>query len=263
MATEFERYMAHGIKDNPQGTVSVIVPVKNAEKYVDRMIRYIRNNWKKKWGELEIIIVDDCSRDNTVAKAEREADLVISMAKPKGKGGCIRAGMAKARGDYRLVIEPRRVKEIDRAPFFLEWLKSGIDVAIGNRFASSRQNGYRGNLAALIAKKIADTAIAPEVSDVRSGFIAFNRHSGKKLYDESILNGTSNDAEIVGLAFRNGMKVREVSIVESNAPPVREVLRLSTAIRLIADSIKLKAYWKKLNRYQKPDCIPYNDFKLD
>jgi len=245
MATEFERYMAHGIKDNPHGTVSVIIPVRDAGKYIDRMIRYIRSNWNKKWGELEVIIVDDCSRDNTKNLADKEADLVISMPKPRGKGACVRAGMEKARGDFRLVIEPRRIKEIDRAPMFLEWLKSGIDMAIGNRFASSRQKGYRGNLAGLIAKRIADMSIAPELSDLRSGFIGFNRHSGKKLYDASILNGTGNDAEIAGLALRNGMRIREVPIVESDAPPVREMLRFKTAVSLVADSMRLKAHWKK------------------
>jgi hypothetical protein len=153
--------------------------------------------------------------------------------------------MEKARGDFRLVIEPKRVREIDRVPLFIEWLKSGIDVAIGNRFTSSRQSGFRGNLAAVIARRIADMSIAPGISDVRSGFTAFNRHSGKKLYDESILNGIANDIEIAGLAMREGMRIREVPVVESDAPPVREMLRFRTSLGLIADSIRLKSYWKK------------------
>ena len=245
MATEFERYWVHWNRENPHGTVSLIVPVKNAGKYVDRMIRYVRKTWNSSWGELEIIVVDDHSADNTCAVADTEADVVIPMKRSSGKGGCVRAGMEKARGDYRLVVEPKRIKEIDRAPVFIEWLKSGTDVVIGNRFASSNQKGYRGNFPAIIARKIADTNIAPGVTDTRSGFIAFNRHSGKKLYERSFINGLGNDSEIIGLALRDGMKVREVPIVDSDSPPTREILRVSTAINLIADSIRFKSRWGK------------------
>jgi len=245
MATEFERYWVHGNRENPHGTVSLIIPVKNSGKYVDRMIRYVRRTWNSSWGELEIIIVDDHSSDNTCAIADTEADIVIPVKFTQGKGACIRIGMEKARGDYRLVVEPRRIKEIDRAPVFIEWLKSGTDIVIGNRFASSNQKGYRGNLPAIIARKIADTSVAPGVTDTRSGFIGVNRHSGKKLYERSFINGWGNDLEIIGLALREGMKVREIPIVDPNSPPVREILRLRTAVNLIADSIRFKSHWGK------------------
>ena len=43
--------------------ISVIVPVYNAEKYLDRCIQSIIN---QKYKELEIILVDDGSKDNSL-----------------------------------------------------------------------------------------------------------------------------------------------------------------------------------------------------
>jgi glycosyltransferase involved in cell wall biosynthesis len=245
LATEFERYWAHGNRDNPHGTVSLIIPVKDAEKYVDKMVRYVRRTWNNSWGSLEIIIVDDHSIDKTCTLADTEADILIPMKRSSGKGGCIRAGMEKARGDYRLVIEPKRIKEIDRAAIFIEWLRSGVDVVIGNRFSSSNQKGYRGNLPALLARRISDASFAPGVSDTRSGFFGFNRHAGKRLYENSFINGLGNDSEIIGIAMRQGLKIREVPLTDPESPPVREMLKTSTAIGLIADSIRFKSHWGK------------------
>jgi glycosyltransferase involved in cell wall biosynthesis len=247
MATEFERVMAHGAKEFIHGTVSVIVPVKDAEEYVSKMIRFIRSNWKDTWGALEIVIADDCSKDKTVEIAYLEADLVVTSKKRSGTGQVLRKAMDKARGDSRLVIHPTRLKEIDRAPIYLEWLKSGFDVVIGNRFASSRQNGYKGNLIARIARKIADQSIAPGINDLRAGFAGFSRRAGKALFETSYHKGEGIDAEIISTALNTGFKIREVPLTESDSPPVVEIIDFKHAVGMILDSYKTKSSLKKKN----------------
>ena len=51
-----------------QPKVSIIVPVYNAEKYLERCISSLQNQSLK---EIEIILVDDASTDNSLANAKQ------------------------------------------------------------------------------------------------------------------------------------------------------------------------------------------------
>ena len=245
MQTEFDKYMNQDGFDSTggmkNGTVSVILPVRNAERTINRMIRFIRESWKDSWGALEIIVVDNGSSDRTFEMAFRDADLVITGRRIKGIGECLRKAMEKARGDFRLVIEPRRIREINRTPFFLEHLKDSHDLVLGNRFASSKQNGFKGNMIAKLVKRFADERVAPGISDVRSGFYGFTRRCGRFLFDSSRNKGIGTLSEIIGLAKVNKMKIREVSLVDSDSPPVAESMKFLTAIHLITESIRTQS----------------------
>jgi glycosyltransferase involved in cell wall biosynthesis len=242
MKTEFDRYMSGESKHEKtcKDTVSVILPVYNAEHTIKSMLEFIRNSWKGSWGALEIIVVDNGSKDRTSELAYTEADLVITQKRRNGIGVCLRDAMAKARGDYRLVIEPRRLEEICRAPFYLEYLKDGYDLVLGNRFASTKQNGFKGSVIAQAVKRFADERVAPGINDVRSGFTGFTRRSGRFLFSSSISKGINTNAEIIGLAKVNKMRIKEVALVDPDSQPVSETIRFATAAFLIAESIKTK-----------------------
>lgn len=79
--------------------VSIIIPTYNAEKVISRTIKSITSQSFD--GEIEIIIVDDCSNDNTVEIAKAKGYRVISLSENTGgpnKGRNI--GLRNAIGDY-------------------------------------------------------------------------------------------------------------------------------------------------------------------
>ena len=86
--------------------ISVVVPVYNAEKYLDRCIQSIIN---QKYKELEIILIDDGSKDNSleICKKYANEDIRIHVIH-KENGGVSRArntGIEAANGDFITFVD--------------------------------------------------------------------------------------------------------------------------------------------------------------
>lgn len=81
--------------------VSVIVPMYNSEKYIERCINSIRNQTLK---EIEIIIIDDESTDesNSICASLAEIDARVRLVRQKntGQGLARNKGLELARGEY-------------------------------------------------------------------------------------------------------------------------------------------------------------------
>ena len=86
--------------------VSVVMPTYNREKYIKKAIdSVLTQSWS---GELELIIVDDCSTDNTQHVVESFCDARISYIKNVtnlGGGGARNVGARTAKGAYLAFID--------------------------------------------------------------------------------------------------------------------------------------------------------------
>jgi glycosyltransferase involved in cell wall biosynthesis len=125
--------------------LSVIVPCYNEERSlsecIDRVLA-IRDAHL----DLEIIIIDDCSTDGSLAIARNLEQLhpqitVLSHKVNKGKGAALRTGFERAKGDFVAVqdadleYDPADLKNLIRP------LAEGrADVVIGSRFISSAEH---------------------------------------------------------------------------------------------------------------------------
>jgi dolichol-phosphate mannosyltransferase len=122
-------------------TLSLIIPCYNEEATLAECVRRVLplacDGLK-----LEIIIVDDCSRDNSLAVARRLAEqhpeiLVLHNETNRGKGAALRTGFQAARGDYvgiqdaDLEYDPLQYRAL-LAPI----LAGRADVVYGSRYLS-------------------------------------------------------------------------------------------------------------------------------
>ena len=86
--------------DNPK--VSIISSIYNREKYILRFMRSIQNQF---FDDIEIIFVDDYSKDNSIKKIENcqnEDERIILLKNKKNKGTLIsrNIGALKAKGEF-------------------------------------------------------------------------------------------------------------------------------------------------------------------
>lgn len=118
-------------------TVSVIMPLYNSSAFMDESIRSVLD---QSFADLELILVDDCSTDDSLAGARALAaqdDRIAVVALPDNQGGgaARNAGIAAARGRYIAFLDSDDIWESEKLAVQL--------AAMEERKASFSYTDYR------------------------------------------------------------------------------------------------------------------------
>jgi dolichol-phosphate mannosyltransferase len=118
--------------------ISIIVPVYNSAAFMNNLLEAIdaekrKNNW-----DLELILVEDGSKDNSFAKIEELAAIYpyikgIKLSKNFGHQIAVKTGLSHANGDYVAIIDDDLQDPPALLPHFFSYLDKGYDVAYGVR----------------------------------------------------------------------------------------------------------------------------------
>lgn len=238
--------------------LSVVMPcydeMANLRKGVlDRVDHFLH----KKGMPYEVIIVDDGSKDGSVAFIERfiSENSHFSLIKNPhfGKAGAVTTGMLAATGKFRLFTDMDQATPIEEVDKLLPDLENGeYDIVIG-----SRSNMRQG--APLIRLFVSRSSMTlrkvligmREIDDTQCGFKIFTEKSADELFTKlkSIKKGFKkikgpavaygSDIELLYLAHIAGYKIKEVPVewlfVESG-----RVSPLKDSIQGVRDLIKIK-----------------------
>jgi glycosyltransferase involved in cell wall biosynthesis len=126
--------------------LSIVIPAYNEETTIHLILNKIKQVELIAGLEKEVIVIDDCSKDNTIGSLERfkqdNPDLDINIHKHtvnQGKGAALRTGIQKASGDFIIIqdadleYDPREYNLL-LAPL----IENFADVVYGSRFAGGR-----------------------------------------------------------------------------------------------------------------------------
>lgn len=221
--------------------LSIVIPAYNEEARLPRtVLETIR--WCTSRGlTFELIIVDDGSRDETLALSRlfEEKDVrVRALACPHlGKGAAVRTGMLNAKGRFVLFMDADGATPMDEIPKLLAAVEDRYDVAIGSRVAQRpgeievrmplhRQLIGRG-FAALVKIFALDG-----ISDTQCGFKMFRREAAAAIFSRQKLAGFAFDVEILFIARRLSLSIAEI--------PVNWVAQPGSKVNFIADSVRMQ-----------------------
>ena len=127
---------------NNTNTVSIIIPMFNAEKYVDRCLLSLLNQTYK---DLEILVIDDNSTDNSVeivkAFQERDSRIVLLKNSAKGVSAARNLGIKIAKGKWLMFCDVDDWMENDAVNTFVSHAsEKNVDLVIGGYVRDYYQN---------------------------------------------------------------------------------------------------------------------------
>jgi glycosyltransferase involved in cell wall biosynthesis len=158
--------------------IALFIPVHNeSEKLAETLSlvpKYLNGS------KTEIIIVDDCSTDSSLAIANRFTSRVISLEKNSGVGVATRTGLEyiTQRGDYSMVIkfDADGQHDLNFLPQIEEMLWQN-DIVICSRFHPQSDQAYTPTdriLLNMIFVEMLRKITGWKLTDVRSGFMGFH-----------------------------------------------------------------------------------------
>lgn len=120
--------------------VSVVMPCLNEEISVGECIEQILSTFAKHHISGEIIVADNGSTDKSRDIASGLGARVV-LVEEKGYGSALMGGIAAAQARYIVMGDADGTYDFTQIPVFLEKLRSGNELVMGNRFKGGIQPG--------------------------------------------------------------------------------------------------------------------------
>lgn len=203
-------------------SLSIVIPAYNEAKRLPETLERIQACFAGVAGDMalgEVIVVDDGSRDGTIAVAEnftgRLPMRVIALPTNRGKGAAVRTGMLAAAGDRVLFYDadgatpPEEILRLGAA-----MNSSGADVAIGSRVNPDEEivtmSAYRRFIGRVYHALCAP--LVPGIHDTACGCKLFTAAASRDLFSRQSIDRFAFDVEILFLAHRLGYRIEEMRV---------------------------------------------------
>lgn len=211
--------------------LSIVIPAYNEEAFIVELLRLVKAVKTEELGfEKEIIVVDDCSKDQTFALASSiDGVRCLKQAVNAGKGSAVQRGIRECSGDFVLVQDADL--EYDPADYIpmLRCLSEahGKAAIYGSRTLGQRQ---RENSFTLFPGRHPSQSLGPWIAGVVLTLWTFLLYrnwvsdtlTAYKIYPTSVIRGFQiktkgfeTDHEITAKLIRSGVSIKEVPIAYS------------------------------------------------
>ncbi|MGB9233109.1 MAG: glycosyltransferase [Terriglobales bacterium] len=198
-------------KEKQSIELSVVMPCLNEAETLESCIREAQRALLEANIAGEIIVADNGSSDGSTEIAQRLGAQLVSV-QDKGYGNALMGGIAAARGKFIVMGDPDGSYDFGHIPKFVEELRRGSDLVMGNRFRGGIQDGampplhrYLGNP---VLTSIGRLLFRSSVGDFHCGLRAFR----KDAYERMGLRTTGMEfaSEMVVKATLFKMRIAEV-----------------------------------------------------
>jgi dolichyl-phosphate beta-glucosyltransferase len=238
--------------------LSIIIPAYNEELRLPATLKQIAAYLRSANREVEVIVIDDGSKDKTIAVGESFRNeisnlRVISNGQNRGKGYSVRHGMQEACGRIVLFTDADLSAPIEEVEKLLPSMQNH-DVAIGSRavdrsLISVHESHFR-EFAGIIFNKIVRLILRLPFVDTQCGFKAFRREECRIIFEQQTIERFGFDPELLYLARHHGLRSVEIPVRWAHSPATK-VNMLRDSIQMFLDVFIIR--WNSLTgRYRRP-----------
>lgn len=191
--------------------LSVVLPCLNERETVGICVEKAIAALKRAGIHGEVIVADNGSTDGSIELSQSAGARVVHVEQ-RGYGNALRGGIQAARGTYVLMADSDDSYDFSHIPRFLEQLRNGSELVMGNRFLGGIHDGampvlhrYLGNP---VLTAVGRLFFRSPSRDFHCGIRAFHKQS----YDRMDIRSTGMEfaSEMVVKASLLQMRVTEV-----------------------------------------------------
>jgi dolichyl-phosphate beta-glucosyltransferase len=240
-------------------SLSIVIPAYNEERRLPPTLAAVRAYLDARaYPQAEIIVVDDGSRDGTVALVEaaaREDSRVQLLRNPgnQGKGYSIRHGMLEARFEWVLFSDAdlsAPIEELDKL------LQAALDrraqVAIGSRALDRSLIGVHQSplreFIGIVLNRVMRVVTGLHFADTQCGFKLYARDAARLIFMRQQLDGFSFDVEDLFIARVLGIPATEVAVRWNNVEGTKVGIMVGPQFFL---DLALIHYYRLAGRYRR------------
>jgi glycosyltransferase involved in cell wall biosynthesis len=233
--------------------LSVVIPAYNEGHRIVETVQEISRFCNQELDAHEIIVVDDGSTDATASAAGSLPEVkLLENGGNRGKGYSVRRGILETKLDPVLFTDADLSTPIAEALPLLEALRNGADIAIASRTRSPDKKvsrSVRRRLMAWVFRLLVKTIALRGFHDTQCGFKMFRSGAAREIFGLQRLDRWGFDVEVLYLARKLGLTVREVPVAWQESSETR--LKLTTPLTMIGDLLEVR--WNDiLGRYRFP-----------
>jgi glycosyltransferase involved in cell wall biosynthesis len=238
---------------------SIILPAFNEAARIgpslEKALAFVR---ERQW-DVEIVVVNDGSRDNTaeiVRGFMAQAPEIRLLENPgnRGKGYSVRNGMLNARGDILLFSDTDFSSPIAESVKLIKSIQQGADVAFGSRWLLAETQTRRQSLLRQFVGRaynlLMRVTLGLPYRDTQCGFKAFTRPAAEVIFTRQQIEGWGFDPEILFIARRFGLKMKEVAVEWANDDRSK-VNPIMDGIKMFCELLTIRFYGFS-GQYKKP-----------
>tara|TARA_B110000971_G_scaffold183129_1_gene190404 strand:- start:551 stop:1240 length:690 start_codon:yes stop_codon:yes gene_type:complete len=195
--------------------ISIIIPTYNEERYILQTLQKV-NDQRSKF-DLEIVISDDASTDQTISLLNNNQNLydkLINNKENQGKGSALRNGFANCSGDIIIIQDADLEYNPEEFSDLIEpFLKSDADVVYGSRFLGNKTKRilyFKNRVANFFLTLLVNIFTNLNFTDVETGYKAFKKEILKEIQLKE--NSFAFEIEFTMKVARLKKKIFEVGV---------------------------------------------------
>lgn len=224
--------------------LSIIIPAYDAAGFIAGTLEAVDCHLKGQALSYEIIVVDDGSADgsrdviSSWIGAREDVKLVVN-SKNMGKGFAIKRGVAGAQGRIILVTDADLSFSASDITSAYRLMDEGCDVIAGNRRSAKSTylispqyffGIFVRHCISYLFNLLVRLILGTRIGDTHCGFKCFRTSSARPVLELAREKGFVYDSEIIFLAKKYGLKVREM--------PVTYIFKRISTVHIMRDSFR-------------------------
>jgi len=224
--------------------VSVIIPAYNESDMIAVTIQSVKAMAETVGLNVEIVVVDDGSVDDTGQKASGQGARTLSHPHNVGYGRSLKDGIAAARHDTIVITDADGTYPIDTIPKLLTEYGRGFDMVVGARTGGVYHGPLLKRILRLVLRFLVEFTAGRRIPDINSGLRVFNRDTAMS-YFSHLCDGFSFTTSMTLAYMMTGRFVTYLNV------PYHERVG-KTKVKLFRDSLRTMQFIVEAIVYYNP-----------